>query len=146
MAYVYQRTIYLADTDAAGVIYFAQLLQICHEAYETCLQQVGMDWLGLLRDGTVAMPIVHGAVDFFQPIRWGDRLTIVLEPTLENPSQFQVRYQIFHADLEPAPTKPLAQALTRHVAIQPRERQRCALPEVIQGWLRNAPKPKDSKI
>ncbi|MDJ0549913.1 MAG: 1,4-dihydroxy-2-naphthoyl-CoA hydrolase, partial [Microcystis aeruginosa] len=30
----YERLIYLADTDAAGVVYFAHLLSICHEAYE----------------------------------------------------------------------------------------------------------------
>ncbi|MEB3225319.1 MAG: thioesterase family protein [Synechococcus sp.] len=146
MAYVYQRTIHLADTDAAGVVYFAQLLHICHEAYETCLMEVGMDWPGLLREGHVAIPIIHGEVDFFQPIQWGDRLIIFLYPHQEKPSQFQINYQIFHVDQDPIQRNLLAQAFTRHVAIEPRKRQRCELPVVAQRWLRNTPKPEDSKI
>ncbi|BAW96557.1 thioesterase family protein [[Synechococcus] sp. NIES-970] len=146
MAYLYQRTIHLADTDAAGVVYFAQLLHICHEAYETCLTAVGLDWSSLLQAQQVVLPIVHGEIDFFQPIRWGDRLKISLQPSLEKPSQFQICYQIFHAESDPKQTKPLAIALTRHVAIEPKKQQRCELPEIVQRWLRNAPKAEDSKI
>lgn len=57
MAYAYRRTIHLADTDAAGVVYFAQLLHICHEAYEICLIGNGMDWSGLLREGPLPCPL-----------------------------------------------------------------------------------------
>ncbi|ANV87154.1 thioesterase family protein [Picosynechococcus sp. PCC 7117] len=146
MAYAYRRTIHLADTDAAGVVYFAQLLHICHEAYEICLTENGMDWSGLLREGTVALPIVHSAIDFLRPITWGDRLDIQLYPELENFRQFKISYRIFKENQDSPPESPLATALTRHVAINPRTRQRCSLPPVVETWLRNAPKIEDSKI
>jgi len=34
MTFAYDRKIHFADTDSAGVVYFARLLSICHEAYE----------------------------------------------------------------------------------------------------------------
>lgn len=145
MSYLYPRTIHLADTDAAGVVYFAQLLHICHEAYETCLTAVGMDWQALLHTQTVAIPITHAEIDYFKPIHWGDRLTLYLDPQTQNTSQFTVNYRIYPAMISPDTARPLAIAKTEHTSIQPRERKRCELPEPIQQWLRNAPKPEDSK-
>ena len=43
MPFEYPRTIRFADTDAAGVVYFAQILSICHEAYEASLQASGIE-------------------------------------------------------------------------------------------------------
>ena len=146
MAYAYQRTIHLADTDAAGVVYFARLLHICHEAYEMCLTESGMNWSGVLRQGKVALPIVHSAIDFFRPISWGDRLDIRLYPEYENFSQFKISYRIFTENHDSPTESPLATALTRHVAINPATRQRCGLPLAVETWLRNAPKIEDSKI
>jgi len=34
MAFVYGRTIRFQETDAAGVIYFSNVLVLCHEAYD----------------------------------------------------------------------------------------------------------------
>lgn len=37
MSFYYTRIVHFQDTDAAGVIYFANILAICHEAYEASL-------------------------------------------------------------------------------------------------------------
>lgn len=140
MGYSYHRTVHLADTDAAGVIYFANVLNICHEAYEHCLNEAGLDWQHLLNTGEIALPIVHGEVDFFRPLRWGDRLKIQLFPATEPPSQFTVRYQIFLVSPEQLSSKPVAIAMTKHVAISPQTRKRIPLPEILKKWLKNAQK------
>ncbi|MHC5822651.1 MAG: acyl-CoA thioesterase, partial [Nostoc sp.] len=38
MPFTYNRTVRFQDTDAAGVVYFASVLSICHEAYEESLE------------------------------------------------------------------------------------------------------------
>ena len=43
MAFLYTRTIRFHETDAAGVVYFANLLTLCHEAYEAALAEAGLD-------------------------------------------------------------------------------------------------------
>ena len=42
-AFVYTRSIRFHETDAAGVVYFANVLVLCHEAYEASLAAAGID-------------------------------------------------------------------------------------------------------
>ena len=125
----YYRTVRLGDTDAAGVVYFATALSICHEAYEASLG--GIDFKKLL-GGTLALPIVHAEIDFFGPLFCGDVLEIDLTQTRLGDDTFQVKYQIFLAKDK---THQVAAALTRHVCIETTSRRRMALPVFIVEWL-----------
>ena len=125
----YSRTIRLLDTDAAGVIYFASLLSICHEAYEDRLIQSGINLKTFFRDTDTALPIVHGEIDFFQPLFCGDRITIQVIPTKINDHSFEISYQIFLAQ---SPDKKIAQVKTKHVCINPLSRQKISLPAPIR--------------
>ena len=126
----YSRTIRLVDTDAAGVIYFASLLSICHEAYEDRLIQSGINLKTFFRDTETALPIVHGEIDFFQPLFCGDRIEIQLIPSVINENSFEISYQIF---LIQFPDKTIAQGKTKHVCINPLSRQKISLPDPIRN-------------
>ena len=128
----YHRTIRLADTDAAGVVYFASLLSICHEAYEESLTQAGVNFGDFFQDATVAIPIVHGEIDFFGPIYCGDRLIIELYPQLVNENSFEVAYQILAVASR---SICLAKAMTRHTCIDHTSRCRTPLPPLVRQWL-----------
>lgn len=125
----YSRTIRLSDTDAAGVIYFASLLSICHEAYEDHLIQSGINLKTFFRDAETALPIVHGEIDFFQPLFCGDRIEIQLIPNVINEHSFEISYQIF---LVQSPDKKIAQGKTKHVCINLLSREKISLPDPIQ--------------
>ena len=143
LGYIYRRTINLSDTDAAGVVYFANLLHICHEAYEYCLLELGFDWQQLLDAGEIAIPIVHADITCLKPIRWGDRLTVQLFPVihLTKPSQFKIQYLLFKENSDIL----VAKGSTKHIAISTGDRQRCDFPEILEKWLHNAPKYSDPK-
>jgi 1,4-dihydroxy-2-naphthoyl-CoA hydrolase len=128
---VYVRTVRLADTDAAGVIYFASALSICHEAYEDSLAQAGVNFQQLLQ-GSQALPIVHAEIDFFAPVFCGNILEIELFSTLEAPEQFSLSYEIFFLGER---ERSVIRALTRHVAIELATRKRTNLPVQIINWL-----------
>jgi 1,4-dihydroxy-2-naphthoyl-CoA hydrolase len=123
----YSYQVQLRDTDAAGVVYFANLLAICHGAYEASLAGAGVNWRELVSNPQVAVPIVHASVDFWRPIFCGDRLAITLTATIHRPSEFSINYQISLADGQVA-----GQALTKHVAIDPSLRQRIDIPQLLQ--------------
>jgi len=127
------RTVRFGDTDAAGVMHFAQLLRWCHEAYEESLERFGLPagsiFPGLGPAPEVALPIVHCEADYLRPLVCGDPLAIALEPRRLDHGCFELGYQ-FRRDGD-----PVAQALTRHLAIRSSSRQRCPLPEPIQRWL-----------
>jgi 1,4-dihydroxy-2-naphthoyl-CoA hydrolase len=132
MKFDYLRRIYLSDTDAAGVVYFAKGLEICHQAYEECLTQGGISLKQMIREGKTALPIVHAEIDFWRPLFCGDRIQISIVATLINDSEFAIAYQISPVDrLE----QILVKAQTRHICINPQIRQRIDLPATILEWL-----------
>ncbi|PSP16397.1 MAG: 1,4-dihydroxy-2-naphthoyl-CoA hydrolase [Cyanobacteria bacterium QS_8_64_29] len=135
MGFRYERTVRLADTDAAGVVYFARVLSMCHEAYEASLEAAGVPLASWIREGTIALPIVHAHADFYRPLSCGDQLAIALAPQPLGDSEFAVAYELTGQE----PTGPkLAEATTRHACIQPQQRQRIPLPVALWQWLQAA--------
>jgi 1,4-dihydroxy-2-naphthoyl-CoA hydrolase len=130
----FYRQIYLNETDAAGVIYFANLLIICHQIYEESLRNFGINLNDLVKQTAIALPIVHSSSDFFKPLFWGDRLVIKMASKLINETEFELNYYIFKAESE----LKLAQAKTIHVAINIKTQKRTNLPEKILQWLKNS--------
>ncbi|GAP93996.1 acyl-CoA thioesterase [Leptolyngbya sp. NIES-2104] len=134
MAFTYSRSIHFSDTDAAGVVYFANIFNFCHEAYEASLAASGIDLRSFFSGQEIAVPIVHAEVDFFKPMFCGDQITIALMPNLLKPSEFEISYHLFNQ----APHHPIAKALTRHVCIDPKTRSRQELLPVLLHWLNGA--------
>jgi 1,4-dihydroxy-2-naphthoyl-CoA hydrolase len=132
MPFTYQRTVRFQDTDAAGVVYFANILTICHEAYEASLAASGIDLKQFFRDAEMAVPITHAHVDFFRPLYCGDRLTISVMPKQMSDSEFEIDYEIF---LEEQLNKAASKAQTRHVCINPSIRSRTTLSPKLNEWL-----------
>ena len=75
--FTYERPVYLKETDATGVIYFASLFQYALEAFETFLSQKGHS-LSKVLEKRYLMPIVHAEADYKAPLRTGDLMTIDL--------------------------------------------------------------------
>lgn len=133
MSFVYVRTVRFQDTDAAGVVYFANVLVMCHEAYEASLSATEIDLKGFFSNPAIAIPIVHAEVDFFRPLFCGDQLQIQLTPQQLSAQEFIIHYQIFTADIS---DRALSQAQTRHVCIDPTARARRDLPDMMLTWLK----------
>jgi 1,4-dihydroxy-2-naphthoyl-CoA hydrolase len=134
MSYVYQRTIRLQDTDAAGVVYFANLLSICHEAYEASLIAAGID-LRAFFHSDLAIPIVHAEIDYFQPLFCGETyqitvIPVVLGDQLPRPrDKFKIQYDLRQAE------QLVGRASTVHLCIDAASRSRQPLPPAIEQWL-----------
>ena len=128
---VYQRTINFRDTDAAGVVYFANGLSLCHEAYEASLAAAGINLQSFFKGETIAVPITHASIDFFKPMFCGDRIAIALTPELLSSSEFQINYQLFFVERD----KAIAKAITKHTCIDVATRKRCNLYPALLEWL-----------
>lgn len=122
MSFIYTRTVHLADTDAAGVVYFAQVLAICHEAYEAYLAQAGV------KLQIFVIPIIRSSADFLHPLRWGDRLFVRLSLQEQRDRSFELAYEIC---LKSDPQTRCVQARTCHVCIDPKSRAKIAIPSAI---------------
>jgi 1,4-dihydroxy-2-naphthoyl-CoA hydrolase len=132
MPFTHNRTVRFQDTDAAGVVYFANVLSICHEAYEASLAASGINLKSFFNNPTAAIPIIHASVDFLRPMFCGDKLLIHLTPQQLGENKFEIAYQIVEAS---SSEQQLAKAITKHVCINPITRTRTQLPEAITHWL-----------
>lgn len=128
----YERTVHFADTDAAGVVYFANLLRFCHEAYEEALAQLGVDLRQFFSNAGLMVPITEAQVRFLQPLYCGDRLRVTIDPQRLDSSRFQLTYTLYNATGD-----RVAIAHTQHICLQ--ERQRVPIPEPLSRWLKSAP-------
>ncbi len=132
MAFTYLRTVRFQETDAAGVVYFTNILNICHEAYEASLVQAQIDLKTFFNHTETAIPILHASVDFLQPIYCGDQLMVYLEPIQVDENQFKIEYTITRLQGD---NQAIAKGLTQHICIHPVTRKRQPLPEIMISWL-----------
>jgi 1,4-dihydroxy-2-naphthoyl-CoA hydrolase len=129
MLSTYSRTIRFQDTDAAGVVYFANILAICHEAYEASLAASGINIKSFFSNNSeIAIPIVHARVDFFRPLFCGDQVLIELIPAQITDEKFAINYKI-------ETDAVVAKAITKHVCIDTKTRTKKAISADIIQWL-----------
>lgn len=88
MTFIYERIIRVQDTDATGVLYFANQLQIGLEAFEEFMRQAGFSLTTMVRDKTFLLPVVHAEGDFFKPLTIGEKVDVSLTFTRIGTSSF----------------------------------------------------------
>lgn len=132
MPFIYQRIVRFHETDAAGVVYFANVLNLCHEAYEASLAASGVNLKTFFGASAIAIPIVHADIDFRRPMFCGDALKIFLTSQSLDTNSFEISYRITD---DSDKSHLLAKALTRHVCIDTTERNRQPLNLKMTQWL-----------
>lgn len=132
MPFSYLRTARFADTDAAGIVFFANYLAFCHEAYEESLSAAGIDLQAFFKNTGVIVPIARSEADYLRPIGPGDKLRITVSPESLSPNSFAIRFEIWKL----GPVEKLAARIrTEHVATSPAKRERVPLPADLAAWV-----------
>ena len=147
MPFSYHRCIRFQETDAAGVVYFANLLSICHEAYEASLAAAGFNLaLFFSRESEFAVPVIHTEAHFYEPLHCGEAIALQLHPTQLSLHSFEISYRIYRCSPSGHQTlaneskalpkeRPAVKALTRHMCIHPPTRKRQALTPALLNWI-----------
>jgi len=133
MKHTYSRRIRFADTDAAGVTYFANYLSICHEAYEDALASAGIELQQFFNDEDVIIPISNARADYLRPLPCGAEIEVEVSPHQVKEDTFFIDYVIF---LTGPTRKTAAQVKTAHVCLDAGTRKRRPLPQNLLNWLR----------
>lgn len=136
MSFEYHRTIHFGDTDAAGVVFFANYLVICHEAYEESLAAAGIDLKTFFRQHGVVVPVSKSRADYFRPLTCGDRVRVTVQPAALARDSFAIDYDLYRRG---RPDKLAARVHTEHVCVATRSRRRSSLPRPLALWLKRQP-------
>ena len=68
--------VYYEDTDAAGVVYYANYLKFMERARTEWLAARGFEVAALEREHGIAFVVRHAEIDWLAPARLGDRLDV----------------------------------------------------------------------
>ena len=76
MNFVWPVRVYYEDTDAAGVVYYANYLKFMERARTEWLRALGVEQTDLLGNHEVVFVVHHVAAKYHQPARFNDALLI----------------------------------------------------------------------
>ncbi len=128
--YLHKLTAQVHDTDAAGVIYFANFYRMAHSAYEEFMESIGFSIRYFLDEAEVVPLIVHSEADYKISVRTGDKLRVELKIEKVGSSSYVLSYNIFNDKNE------IAAALkTVHVSVDKEKRTKVPLPEKFKETL-----------
>lgn len=134
MPFTYQRTVHFADTDAAGVVFFANYAAICHEAYEESLAAAGVNLSGFFRDTGVVVPVSRCEAEYLRPLLCGEKVRVGMRPKALSDSSFEVSFEITRVG---PPDKVAARVRTEHVCIDSGTRARRPVSGALAEWVRS---------
>jgi 1,4-dihydroxy-2-naphthoyl-CoA hydrolase len=123
-------TLGLHDTDAAAILFSANLTRICHQAYEAMMKDIGYGIPRLLRERPFGLPLVHLEGNFLSPLRCGDEIDIVTRIAELGASSYRVEYDLVTAD-----NKTAANAATVHVCVELKTYRPTELPAEFRAAL-----------
>lgn len=123
--YEYTHIIQLRETDATGILYFTELLNIAQVVFESYLYENDVSIQKMIEDGEFLMPIVHAEADYTAALRVGDQVDIQLFAEKIGTSSFTLK-TIFECRDKQAGTAQIV-----HVAISRKTGESISLPEEI---------------
>ena len=116
-----------ADTDAAGVVYYANYLTYFEVARVDLLRALGVP-IGTVEGRGVVLPVVEARCTYRRPARLDDLLDVLVFPAELGKARFGFTYEVRRDD------DVLATGMTRHAVVERASGRPLALPD----WLRCA--------
>lgn len=130
--YTYKSRIKLFDTDAAGILFFANQFKYVEEAYEYFLSDKSVNILDVIKKSDFLIPIVHAETDFLSPLTVGDEITIVIKLGNIGKSSFRLDHSIYKdGNIEAGAGN------TVHVCVSKKDFKRIEIPDEIGTILKN---------
>jgi acyl-CoA thioester hydrolase len=90
-AFVFPVRVYWEDTDAGGIVYYANYLKFMERARTEWLRALGVEQEALKAEQGLMFVVVHADVSFRKPARYGDSLQVTC--TLEERSRASLTFR-----------------------------------------------------
>ncbi len=90
--------VYYEDTDAAGVVYYANYLKFMERARTEWLESLGFPLAAFERDHGVAFVVHRCEIDYLQPARLNDALGVTVEVADRGAARLVARQKVLRGD------------------------------------------------
>jgi 1,4-dihydroxy-2-naphthoyl-CoA hydrolase len=135
-AFEHRMRVRFQHTDPAGIVFFANILVYCHEAYEEFLRKFGIPLEEFLGKREQTLPLGHAEATFKRPFRAGQLVTIKVSVGRIGDRSFRLEYDLFGEGGE-----HLATAATVHVCVDPATGRSAAISPDLRELLEKAAQP-----
>jgi acyl-CoA thioesterase FadM len=120
------------DADPAGILFFARVFDLFHDAYFACLASRGIRPAEGLAEKRWASPLVHAEADYRKPMRFGDRVVVELERIEFGSTSITTRYRVRG---DGGPDDLRAAGCLVHAFISPADFRSCPVPPEFRAAL-----------
>ena len=124
--------VYWEDTDAGGIVYYANYLRFLERSRSEWLRSRGISQIELAREPGVLFAVVSITVDYRRPARLDDELVVSCEPCADGAVCMRFSQRILRIG-EPA---PLVTAELRVACVDARTMRPRKLPEPLLALLK----------
>jgi 1,4-dihydroxy-2-naphthoyl-CoA hydrolase len=118
--------------DAAGIVFYARVLEWFHDLYVAALAAADHDLPSAIRERRWMAPLVHAAADYLAPLRFGDPITVGLVGADVTESRVSLGYRVTTT----AADRQIVAAVgtTVHVFVDPETFARTSMPADLRTW------------
>lgn len=87
-----KRKINFYDCDAAGILFFARIYELCHSAYEELIASfnIAEDYWN---NEEYIVPIIKSEASYHKPIKYGEVITVEIKVAQLKSSSFELNYE-----------------------------------------------------
>jgi len=132
MPFFTQHTVRFAETDPAGIVFFARYFEYAHLAYEDMLVAGGLP-LSHFFENQCGMPLVHSEANYTKPCRLGEALQLQL--TVDKIGNRSMRYAV---DIVGADKTHRARVVLTHAILDLNTGKTMPIPEALLAALDKA--------
>ena len=90
--------VYYEDTDAGGVVYYANYLRFTERARTEWLRALGFDQTELAQSEKIAFVVRSAAIEFKRPARFNDELRVTVELIKVGAGQIDLNQRVLRGD------------------------------------------------
>lgn len=123
--YRFETCVRLHDTDAAGLLFFANQFTMAHDCYETFLYDNGLSFLTILAERDYLLAIVHAEADFTETLAVGQPLVIEMKADRIGNTSFTLTYRVLSDETV------VGTVATVHVCVDVESGRKRALPDEL---------------
>ena len=124
--------VYYEDTDAQGVVYYANYFRFMERARTEWIRALGIEQDRLLESGRRFFVVVETAAEFHSPARFNDELVVTVDLVNRSRASFVLDQQIFLKDDE---SRALVSATVRAACVNADTKKPARLPELLSKEL-----------
>lgn len=95
--YKKENIVKLPDTDAAGILFFANYIRLAHDVYEEFIRDIGFSLNYIINEADYFLLIAHIEADYKKALKLGENYSVSLKVEKIGKTSFTLSYELYNS-------------------------------------------------